>query len=171
MIFKFLNDDMKSFIIDGTNILHKDSSLRSKLKSDYLSACAGLVNMIKAYHNKYHSFKFYIFFDGTVDNAWTNPSGISVVFSDNKSADDLIKQHIKLFCDRKNITLVSSDHELMNFARIHSIDIIKSEDFLKILQPDIPLTNSKSKYSSKSEKPTGCGRKQIKEFMKLFGEE
>jgi uncharacterized protein len=159
---------MKTYIIDGTNILHKDSDLRLKMRKNYEIACNSLLNKIKSYHYNYQTFKFYLFFDGAIDTKIESIPAIAIKFSIDDSADNLIKQFIKSLNNRKNISVVSSDTEIINYAHIHSIDAISSEDFLKIIEPKSLSINQKHSKYSKSEKPNGCGRKQIKEFLDLF---
>ncbi len=159
---------MKTFIIDGSNVLHKDSDLRQKMRKDYSIACNSLINRIKAYRSKYPTFKFVIFFDGVSNNKIENSTGINIFFSLVESADKLITSFIDKLANKNNTSLVSSDTELINYARIHSIDIILSDEFLNLIEQNQISATGKSSKSIKSEKPNGCGRKQVKEFLDLF---
>lgn len=157
------------YLIDGTNIIYKSSTIRKNIKKDYFTACKMLVNQVRGFSAVYPSNYYEIYFDGFPNDDFSSPGKIKIVFSNSKTADDLIKQRIKTNYLKELMILVSSDIELMNYAKIHSISSIESKDFLQITNE--PEKKFKQKRANqKSEKPSSTSRKEYNEMLKLFTE-
>ncbi len=165
---------VKTYLIDGNNVMHRLPSSKAKLKSDYSNACLALINSVKNYASRYSSYKFIIFFDGFTESVVANHPAIKLEWSFSKTADELIKSHISHHYERSNFTLVSSDTELHNFSRLHSLEIISSDEFIKLFDVSNIANNNCSKVSTtknkKGEKPNSAGRKEVSLMMKLFAE-
>lgn len=157
-------------MIDANNVLHKLPQCKNKIQSDYANACLSFLNILKTFSVRYPAYKFIVFFDGYSESVFVNHPAISIQWSFAKTADEIIKDHIRLDYDTKNYTLVSSDTELHNFARIHSLEIISSENFITQLNSNSSNSNKyrSSPNNSKAEKPNSAGRKEVTLMLELF---
>lgn len=164
---------MKQYIIDGFNLIHKSSALKSKLSQGKNIAVAALIEIVRQYAADYPSYSFTIFIDGAKDCEVLKPAKVETIFSGKTlTADELIKQYVAKHHQAKLLTVVSSDVEVYNYARIHACEAIISEDFLKIIQkPKAINTAYKYAKSTKKEKPNSASRKNIEEFKRLFSED
>lgn len=57
---------------------------------------------------------------------------IRIIFSGRTSADESIKSIVERHDSDKNIRIVSDDAEIVSFSRIHRVEIISVEEFLKV---------------------------------------
>lgn len=178
---------MKTFIIDAFNLMHKNRDLAEKLKISPETASDSLIVLINSFAAIYPTYQFILVFDGNFQNTRqeiqigktgkvtiksqqllnnSNPR-IKIKFSGNESADKIIKIIIEGETNRKNLAVVTSDTEVHNFAKIHSCEVISSEDFNhKIKNPPRKIKHEKS---VRTEKPLSSSRNEIDEFKKLFG--
>lgn len=77
--------------------------------------------------------KVTLHFDGFPNNAIYLVKG-KIVYSENKTADEKIRSEIDRSKNPKLIVLVTSDNSLMNYGRVCSCRIIKSEEFYSEMQ-------------------------------------
>ena len=126
--------------------------------------------MISVYSAKYPSYNFIFAVDGNFEDIYISNVKITIISSKNLNADQIIKEQIAHSNNTKDLTCITSDTEVHNFARIHGCQVISSENFLKELQTSqFNQQKTKSKFKNiKSEKPTGISKKSIEEFKKLF---
>ena len=148
---------MKIIIIDGNNVIGKDKVLMRIQKKDKQLAREKLALMLD---NAYISTKnkIYLHFDG-FKNIPIKTSKVKIIYSDKKTADDMIRRQIEHADNPKNITLISSDNSLGEFARVCRCKVIKSEDYLKELNK-----NKKDEEKSKID-----SMNNVEEFKKIFG--
>ncbi len=122
---------MNHYLIDGNNLLGK---LSIKDKS-YRAENAGsrellLIRLTDHFRTKNDSVT--LFFDGH-ENGKLSGGKIKIIYSNSRTADSLIREKIEKTKNRKALKVISSDHEIQNFARVCSCEIISSEDFAKRL--------------------------------------
>ena len=118
---------MKHYIIDGNNLIGKNQLLKKIHQKNKSESAHKLAQMIGRYfHNK--KVLISLHFDG-VSNEGITVSGIKVYYSGSSSADDKIKNEIGKSRNPKNIILVTSDNNLIEFGQTCSCEIIKSEEF------------------------------------------
>ncbi len=146
---------MIHYIIDGNNLIGKIPSLR-KLE-DKQSAREKLSLMLQRYFSG-RKVKVSLHFDG-YENEPIKAAGIVIRYSLNRSADDLIRKEIENMKNIKSTYVVSSDAEVLSYARLCGCKVIKSEEFYDM------ISNS-NKNISPEEKPTEFNKD---EFKKLFG--
>lgn len=146
---------MRHFIIDGNNLIGKMPSVKSKDKNAEREKLAYVLE--RYFLNK--KVKVSLHFDGH-KNLPIKVSGIKIFYSENQTADDLIKNEIERTSNRKNIILVSSDNNLKEFARVCSCEVKSSDDFGK------DITSSQN---NDEEENIIDSIKNIDEFKKLFG--
>jgi len=119
----------RKHIIDGNNLIGKIPKLWKMQKLDKQSSREGLVFQLERYfHQK--KIQVSLHFDGHPNSAIKGKS-IKIIYSENTNADNKIKDEISISDNPKLITVVSSDQNVLDFARVNSCSIIKSEDFAR----------------------------------------
>lgn len=158
---------MKIFIIDTLNVIFKSKDLKNKNKENAVSSfCIILSNYIK----KYPSYKIMLIVDGTISNINNYHKNISIIESLNITADNKIKEIVESSPLKNKLEVVSSDTEVYNFARMNGINVILSEDFLKMInfQNINRMQNKSNKSISDTSKPQKSSKKEIEELSQLF---
>lgn len=146
---------MLHFIIDGNNLIGKISSLKNLSDKQIAREKVALI-LEKYFFGK--KVKVSLHFDG-FENIPIKISGVKIYYSQNRSADEMIKSEIEKIKNTKSVIVVSSDIEVASFAKVCGCRIKSSESFYKEL-----LTSEKK--LSENEKPTNFN---TEEFKKLFG--
>jgi predicted RNA-binding protein with PIN domain len=123
---------MKHYIIDGNNLIGKINFLHKMQQKDKQHSREKLAFMIDNYFQE-KKVKVSIHFDG-FKNLPINLNQAKIVYSDDESADDKIKNQIELSNNRKNLVVISSDNNIQEFARVCSCLIIKAEEFARTIQ-------------------------------------
>ena len=122
---------MVHYIVDGNNVIGKIPELFKLQKSDKQRSREQLVYLLQRYfHNK--KINLTLHFDGFANIPLPLSKG-KIIYSENKTADSLIKENIERIKNRKNIILVTSDNELKNFGKACGCTIVSSKDFGKVL--------------------------------------
>lgn len=119
----------KHYIIDGNNLIGKIPKLWKMQQKEKQSSREGLVYQLERYFY-YKKIKVSLHFDG-YKNANIRAKGINIIYSENRIADNKIKDEISLSNNPKLITVVSSDFNVLDFARVNSCSTIKSEVFAR----------------------------------------
>lgn len=128
---------MITYFIDGNNVIGKDKNLRRVHRSDPSASREGLAFKVDRWANG-KKIKVVIFFDGH-PGAAINTNFIEIRYSGNKPADELIKNAIDHQRNTLNVTVISSDSEVFNYARVSRCNPVPSEDFCKSLEGSTPL--------------------------------
>ena len=123
---------MKHYLIDGNNLIGKIIFLHKLQQKDKQRSREKLAFMIDNFFHEKRA-KITIHFDG-FKNLPIKLNQAKIVYSDNKSADDKIKNQIELAENRKNLVVITSDNNIQEFARVCSCLIIKSEEFARTIQ-------------------------------------
>jgi len=122
------------FIIDGYNLLYKSSDLKKNIETDINSAREKLILQLDNFFSSKRA-SVYLVFDGVSNFTHFNPYStpkIRVLFSKkNQKADILIKKIIDESQNKSLITVISSDHEVYQYAKVSRCKAIKSEEFLQ----------------------------------------
>ena len=151
---------MKTFLIDGNNLIGKITRLRRALQQkDKQASREQLVFLLDKYF-KAQKNKGVVYFDGFQSTAIASDF-LKIKYSQKQTADDLIRADISNAANRKNLTVITSDLALAGFAKACSTEVIKSEVFAK-----------QALQSKSGEDETGIIDKlanQTAEFKKLFG--
>lgn len=155
---------MQHFIIDGYNVIHAVPSLKKTLLHDAESARELLIYSVgQLTHQK--KFRASIIFDGIAPDHSTKQSAhapVHVVFSFPHSADTAMKRMIERSKNSNLLTIVTSDREIMRFAKVHSCITHTSHYFANLLSDANDTVTEKSEVSLSTE--------QINEWLKIFGE-
>lgn len=119
------------YIIDGYNLINHKSFHPPKKYDDVRFA---LIDLIKKEHLcKSSKNVITLVFDGygnfNADISIGANKGIDVIFSCDQKADDKIKSLVEHSKQPKNIVVVSDDREIIEFAKIHSANVIDVTTF------------------------------------------
>ena len=149
---------MNHYIIDGNNLIGKIKSLKEMQRKDKQSSREGLVNLLNRYFAG-KKIKLTLHLDGFPGTA-INLSKGKICYSEKHTSDYMIREEIDRSKNPKLITLVSSDHSLMNYARANSCSVVKSEEFYK----EVRKSYEKNEEAEKVKQL----EKEKDEFLKLF---
>ena len=164
---------MKTYIIDGNNLLHKNPvwhSLHGRAPHD---AAQALIFSLENFSKKFSSYRIEVFFDGNEGAPKTAQKNIFIHTASH--ADTAIKERIKKISSTVTFFVVSSDTEVHNFARIHGCTVQSSENFLSELKKISSEMSSPSgknfspEKGKRPDKPQGVSKEEIKRMKKLFG--
>lgn len=156
---------MKMIIIDANNVIHKDVQLKALFNKDKEAAQLALIEKVKAGSKPVE--KIIYVFDGH-----GRSSNSSVIYSGNKTADDIIRTRIENLSDVKKLVIVSSDNGITGLARVCGCTVKSSESFLNEISIKKSITSGKNINQNyiydKTEKPERMNKKEIEEFKKYF---
>ena len=119
----------RKYIIDGNNLIGKIPDLWKMQQKEKQSSREGLVFQLERYFY-YKKIKVSLHFDGH-ENNHIKAKGIKIIYSENTNADNKIKDEISYSKNPKLITVISSDFNVLDFARVNSCAIMKSEAFAR----------------------------------------
>ncbi len=97
-------------------------------------------------------------FDGFT-NQPINSQKIKIIYSENKTADQNIKQQIENSKSPKNLIVVSSDNNIKEFARVCSAKTLASEDFAAEIQKEKNVNEESERIKSIDN---------VEEFKRIF---
>jgi len=150
---------VKHYILDGHNILHKDSGDQPRNTAGRAQACNGLIMRCQRFIAGTAN-KCTVVFDGhPPGEIATDIKNVHVTFSYDREADTIIKSFIERSKNPRNLIVVSDDTEIKNFARVHSCTILSVAAFLKKI--------NESGNTGESEKPS-VDDLSIQEWLKIF---
>ncbi len=149
---------MKHYIIDGNNLIGKIKRLQRLQQKDKQGSRDKLAFIIDSYFTQ-HKAKVTLHFDGH-PGLPIKISKAKIVYSEDKIADDKIRDQIEAAKNRKNLVVVTSDGALKQFASVCGCDVILSEDFGRELT---------KKNNDDEKKRIDEMNKNLDEFKKLFG--
>lgn len=148
---------MTHYIIDGNNLIGKIPALMKIQKKDKQSSREKLALMLQRFFlNKKANVTLHL--DGFAVSK-INAGKKKIIYSEDITADEKIKNQIEKSKSPRTITVITSDSNLSQFAKVCSCKVIPSEDFAKQL-------NSKSQDD---EQTIIDSMKNDDEFKKLFG--
>ncbi len=155
---------MEHFILDGYNAIHAIPALKKTLAHDAHSARELFIHAVArlTHHRK---FRCTIVFDGSAPADATKQSPhapVHVLYSFPQTADSKIKQMIEQSKIRSLLVIISSDREILNFARVCSCQTYTSKHFANLL--------SQSDDSAAEKTDTQLSPSQVNEWLKIFGE-
>lgn len=115
------------YLIDAFNIIHKIECIRNSSTPhvDFIH----YLKTLKIRKNRQN--KIVIVFDGYPNAGVITECQYKIVFSKEKTADDIIKTMIDREKKKGQVVVVSDDREILNFARISGITIKSIKEFLQ----------------------------------------
>jgi predicted RNA-binding protein with PIN domain len=147
-----------SYIIDGNNLIGKISALMQLQKKDKQASREKLVIILDRFFTgkKAH---ITLHFDGH-PGLGINSSKLKIVYSENQTADERIKNQISQSKSPRNIIVVTSDSNLAEFAKVCSSTVLLSENFAAEIKKNSVEEDELAKIKAIDN---------IDEFKKLFG--
>ncbi|TGK06132.1 RNA-binding protein [Leptospira fletcheri] len=147
-------------VVDGFNLIYKFPELEAFMYSDRLrEARVGLLRILEAYSDKIKNPNIHVFFDGRKEKGSEVRKEaygkINVSFSQELKADDLIKDYIKYSPRPADLFVVSSDQEIVLFAKRLGSKTISSEDFAaKVVESFLEKPSREEKSPDRKLSPT-----------------
>lgn len=149
---------MITYIIDGNNLIGKMPNLMKLQQKDKQASREKIALILERYFN-IKKVNVFLHFDG-YPGPKINAGKIKLVYSENITADDKIKQQISESKSPKTLTVITSDSNLSQFAKVCSCNVIQSENFIS----QINLNKNELDEQAIIE-----SMKNDDEFKKLFG--
>ncbi|NMB83503.1 MAG: hypothetical protein GYA14_16975 [Ignavibacteria bacterium] len=122
---------MIHYIIDGNNLIGKIPRLKELHLKDKQLSRSELVTILNSYFAG-KKINLTLHLDGYKNIPLSLSKG-KIVYSDNQTSDAKIREEIERSKNPKLITLISSDHSLVQYACLNSCSIIFSEEFWKMV--------------------------------------
>lgn len=150
-------------IVDGYNLLYQFPELRKKMERDLIGAREDFLRHLFDYA-KHHPFEMIVVFDGD-GRAEVEPiavKNVRVVFSIlPEKADPLIRRMIHDKVKKGSVTVVTSDSEIVQDARMSGAAVIASQTFAnKYLSEDDGVEGKKYDHPMDQE--------ELDEWVRLF---
>jgi len=133
---------VRTFLIDGNNVIGKDKKL-NELKSNPNNNTREIIGRRIERFSLRSNNKVKLFFDG-YENDKIILSGLKIIYSNKKTADDLIRDEIDKSKNSKNLIVVTSDGPLSQYAKKNSCTTISSEEFIKNSLNSVSSHNNES---------------------------
>jgi predicted RNA-binding protein with PIN domain len=152
------------YIIDGYNLIHAIPSFKKTLAYNGETARELLIHSVAQLTHR-RKFRCTIVFDGVTPNntpKQSNHAPVHVIFSSPINADAKIKQIIEHSKNRSLLVIISSDREIINFAKVCSCQTHTSNYFANLLSETNDAVMEKSDDL--------LTKAQIDEWLKIFGE-
>jgi predicted RNA-binding protein with PIN domain len=157
---------IQKFLIDGYNLLFQNPELRKVLERSLEMARKLLVDQLEMFAAQ-KNVHIIAVFDG--DNK-TNPqdesrSCVDVYFSKPpEKADPLIKRMLSEAKEKEKFTVVTSDNEIGDYAKLCSIPVMSSQKFAEeISDPAFDSIEKKYRHSMTET--------ELAEWLGLFGDQ
>lgn len=132
--------------------------MRLKKSKNIAGERESLAFVVERYFNGKKN-KISLHFDGHPGDS-IKVGGIKIHYSENQTADERIKNEISNTKNAKLITVVTSDSNLSQFAKVCSCNVLSSEEFVKM----ISSTDEKDLENQKIKEL----QSDMDEFKKLF---
>ena len=152
------------YIIDGYNVIHAIPAWKRTLVQDAVSARELLIHAASRLTHE-RKIRCTIVFDGSpapADRKTHTHAPVHVVHAFPLSADARIKEMITQSKNRSLLVVITSDREILNYARACSCQTHTSTHFANL------LSSSEESTTEKSDSPLTKG--QIDEWLRIFGE-
>lgn len=161
-----------TLLIDAFNVLYKLPDLEEHMhRGQLVEARRGLLELLIGVRKRWKKkLEFHLFFDGKKkpgdEIRQETVSDFQIYYSHDLSADHLIKEYIKHCHSPGEIQVVSSDKDILLFARQHRCHVQTSEDFASWVNG--VLTEPKTPEPEKETDPQ-LSTGELDYWMKLFG--
>ncbi len=148
---------MNHYIIDGNNLIGKImKNMKIVNKGAYRDELVRILNT----HFAGKKCSVSLHFDGYENIPLLFTKG-KIIYSNNRTSDEKIREEIDNSTSKRKIILVTSDRQLAEYARVNSCKVISSEEFGN----DI----SNKRQSDEEVQRIKEMENETEEFKKLFG--
>jgi len=159
---------MTKIMIDGYNMIHRVPNFARFLEVSLERAREELLRKLKSYALA-KSVLLIVVFDGSMvvsQGRPVNPGNLKVIFSRPPfKADPKIKDLIMKEKNKKNLTLVSDDADLVQFAKSHEAKVLTTGAFADILGKRFRSKEISNEYDQQE-----LSEKELNEWLDIFGE-
>ena len=149
---------MEHYIIDGNNLIGKVESLYKLQKKNKQLSREKTAFLIDNYFIQKNR-KGTLHFDG-FENVPIKVNKLRIIYSGKATADEKIKEEIEKSTNRSSLIIISSDHNIIEFAKVCRCRSILSEIFGKSLMQRDLIGEEQKKIDEINN---------TDEFRKLFG--
>ncbi len=156
--------ELPHYIIDGYNVIHAIPALRNVLLRDAAQARESLIEHV-ARLTRRKKFRGTIVFDGErpAGDFTASRAPIHVVYSAPQTADDKIKDIIGRTENRSWLVIISSDHEILNFARVCACTTHTSKHFANLL--------FETETAGEEKEHVTLSKSEVDQWLRMFGED
>lgn len=155
----------RHYIIDGYNLMHAVPEYKSRMGQDLSGARDHFILRLSGFSMRENA-KITVVFDGCRQKAAAGQgrTHVRIIFSKPpEKADPVIKRMADRHSSREERIVVTSDQEIVRFARQCGIASLASDVFAKILiQPPVTKRALEMKYER------GLSTKEVEQWMNLF---
>ncbi|MDZ7263788.1 MAG: NYN domain-containing protein [candidate division KSB1 bacterium] len=157
------------YLLDGYNVIYQVPQFLTALEQSLEQGRNALIHFVRSYQAG-KRLQMIIVFDGDQVAYSNSPEltvkGLSILFSQPpEKADPLIKRLIQRNPNKRSLILVSSDQELVQFARQQGVGSISPMEFYERgSHPPANQTEMDQKYEAE------VSEADMTEWLKLFGE-
>lgn len=156
------------YIIDGYNLIHKIPKFKNAMEQSLEYSRSILISFLNAYLSS-RNINITLVFDG--DNVgYTGATSqltkrLKIFYSDSpEKADPLIKRLINKVTNKKSLTLVSADNDLINFCKSQGANVLSPKMFFYQASKHPRQVQMDQKYNQ------SISPDELEEWLKLFGE-
>jgi predicted RNA-binding protein with PIN domain len=156
------------YIIDGYNLIHKIPKFKNAIEQSLEHSRNILISFIKAYQSSKNN-NITLVFDG--DKVGYNEAQgqstkrLKIIYSDSpEKADPLIKRLILKAKNKKSLTLISADNDLINFCKTQGASVLSPEMFFYQANKHPKQDPINQKYNQQ------ISLNELDEWLKIFGE-
>lgn len=153
------------YLIDGHNLIARLPDIELSDPDDE----AKLVIKLKGFVAK-QGKRCTVIFDGGIPGGYSAMSNkaVKVIFASafRTNADNLLCERIRKIKDRQNWTVVSSDNEVLDFARKHKMKAKTSADFAGQLQRKPRIRDGRGESTH-----VQVSKDEVDEWLDIFGDE
>ncbi|MDZ7372658.1 MAG: NYN domain-containing protein [candidate division KSB1 bacterium] len=157
------------WLVDGYNLLHALADLRSEMERDMAAAINRLLALLDDFAHLQRA-KVTVVFDGSPppSQGIVRPSSfLNVCFvGSGMKADPRIRTLIAGIGDRANLTVVSADREIANYARVCGARVETPAQFEKRLQEQASPANGEMLQKFERD----LSDEEVREWLRLFSE-
>lgn len=155
------------FLVDGYNLAHK---LGLKIAKSSLELARTSVEQRLLQYAAYKRCQFTVIYDGRgVLGGVSQQNGLTILFTaSGETADARIKSMIDQESSKSRLCVITSDNDILRYARASRVAIMRSETFLtelgalkQSLSPNAPTRRA-------DPKPSTLSAKELEEWKKLF---
>lgn len=154
----------REFLIDGYNLMHQFPQWQKLIQNDLTLARERLLALLCRFVQT-KRVRVTVIFDGQEGkNSNTHFHGIQILFSKPpQKADDLLKKYIAKYERRKEWTVVTSDREIVHYAKACGVSVESSKHFAQSL-----IYKESPHVDAKYGDPPPLTEKEIAQWLELF---
>jgi len=148
-------------LVDGYNLIHHMPDLKRRMQHDMQQAREGLIGIL-AVSRHGRKADITVVFDGSgTAGGSAGRSGVRVVFSKPpEKADPVLKRMMEKKARGVQMTVVTSDGEIVRFARLCGVKTVSSGEWAKELKSGVPEGAGRPDRT--------VSRKEMEEWLALF---